>query len=90
MCIRDRLVYLKQDGTYEPRLADKWSMSDDNKVLTVHLNEKDVYKRQAVKLFLMPAGLLTGGTTGIGLALNRSFGIPVATFVLIFNVTRCV
>lgn len=41
----------------------------------------------AVKLFLMPAGLLTGGTTGIGLALNRSFGIPVATFVLIFNVT---
>ncbi len=27
------------------------------------------------------------GTTGIGLALNRSFGIPVATFVLIFNVT---
>ena len=41
----------------------------------------------AVKLFLMPAGLLTGGTTGICLALNRSFGIPVATFVLIFNVT---
>ncbi len=27
----------------------------------------------AVKLFLMPAGLLTGGTTGIGLALNRTF-----------------
>ena len=37
--IYDKLVYLKQDGTYEPRLADKWSMSDDNKVLTVHLNE---------------------------------------------------
>ena len=41
----------------------------------------------AVKLFLMPAGLLTGGTTGIGLALNRTFGVPVASFVLIFNVT---
>lgn len=40
----------------------------------------------AVKLFLMPAGLLTGGTTGIGLALNRAFGIPVSTFVLSFNV----
>ena len=41
----------------------------------------------AVKLFLMPAGLLTGGTTGIGLALNRTFGMPVASFVFIFNVT---
>ena len=41
----------------------------------------------AVKLFLMPAGLLTGGTTGIGLALNRTFGVPVASFVFIFNVT---
>lgn len=40
----------------------------------------------AVKLFLMPAGLLTGGTTGIGLALNRTFGIPVSSFVLSFNV----
>ena len=41
----------------------------------------------AVKLFLMPAGLLTGGTTGIGLAFNRTFGVPVASFVFIFNVT---
>ena len=40
----------------------------------------------AVKLFLMPAGLLTGGTTGIGLALNRALGIPVSSFVLAFNV----
>ena len=40
----------------------------------------------AVKLFLMPAGLLTGGPTGIGLALNRAFGIPVSSFVLSFNV----
>lgn len=40
----------------------------------------------AVKLFLMPAGLLTGGTTGIGLALNRAFGVPVSSFVLVFNV----
>lgn len=37
--IYDKLVYLKQDGTYEPRLADSWEMSDDNLVLTVHLNE---------------------------------------------------
>ena len=39
-----------------------------------------------VRTFLVPAGLLTGGTTGIGLALNRAFGIPVSAFVLVFNV----
>ncbi len=37
--IYDKLVFLKQDGTYEPRLADTWEMSDDNTELTVHLNE---------------------------------------------------
>lgn len=37
--IFDKLVYLKQDGTYEPRLADSWEMSEDSMVLTVHLNE---------------------------------------------------
>lgn len=40
----------------------------------------------AVKFFLIPAGLVTGGTTGIGLAVNYAAGVPVATFVLIFNV----
>ena len=40
----------------------------------------------AVRLFLMPAGLLTGGTTGIGLALNRALGIPVSSFGLVLNV----
>ena len=39
-----------------------------------------------VKLFLMPAGLVTGGTTGIALAVNHGLGIPVSLFVLIFNV----
>ncbi len=40
----------------------------------------------AVKLFLMPAGLVTGGTTGIALAINHALGIPVSGFVLVFNV----
>lgn len=43
-----------------------------------------------VKLFLLPAGLVTGGTTGIALAINRGIGIPVALFVLIFNVLMLV
>lgn len=40
----------------------------------------------AVKLFLLPAGLITGGTTGIALIANKMAGIPVSGFVLGFNI----
>lgn len=40
----------------------------------------------AVKLFLLPANLMTGGTTGIALVVNRYAGLPVSDFVLAFNV----
>lgn len=53
-------------------------------VLTVVLG--NILYALTVKLFLLPAGLVTGGTTGISLAVNYAAGIPVATFVLIFNV----
>lgn len=39
-----------------------------------------------VKLFLLPSGLVTGGTTGIALTVNHFFGIPISGFVLAFNV----
>lgn len=39
-----------------------------------------------VRLFLLPADLMTGGTTGIALAVNHAFGIPVSYFVLVFNI----
>ena len=39
-----------------------------------------------VKLFLLPSGLVTGGTTGIALTINHFFGVPISGFVLIFNV----
>ena len=40
----------------------------------------------AVKLFLMPAGLATGGTTGMALAVHEMTGISVSAFVFAFNV----
>lgn len=40
----------------------------------------------AVKLFVLPVGLMTGGTTGIALTVNRFLEIPVSGFVLGFNV----
>ena len=39
----------------------------------------------AVKFFLMPGGLVTGGSTGIALAVQHLSGFSVSAFVLIFN-----
>lgn len=43
-----------------------------------------------VKLFLLPSGLVTGGTTGMALTVNYLTGIPISGFVLIFNVVMLV
>ncbi len=40
----------------------------------------------SVKLFLLPAGLVTGGTTGIALAVHHGLKVPIPLFVLLFNV----
>ena len=39
-----------------------------------------------VALFILPAGLITGGTTGLALFFRFQFHIPISAFVLIFNV----
>lgn len=38
-----------------------------------------------VQLFLEPAGLPTGGTTGIALFVRALTGVPISVFVLLFN-----
>lgn len=38
-----------------------------------------------VALFILPGGLITGGTTGIALFVSRVAGLPVSAFVLTFN-----
>ncbi len=40
----------------------------------------------SVKLFLLPAELMSSGTTGIALVVNRMTGIPLSEFILGFNV----
>ena len=39
----------------------------------------------SAKLFLLPANLISCGTTGIALAVNRLTGIPLPGFILGFN-----
>ena len=40
----------------------------------------------AVKLFLLPANLISCGTTGLGLLMNHLFGIPLSAFIFLFNI----
>lgn len=41
----------------------------------------------AIAMFIMPNGLITGGTTGLAIFLNRQYAIPMSTFIYIFNCT---
>lgn len=43
-----------------------------------------------VKLFVLPANLVMGGTTGLGLTANYLTGVPLSAFVLVFNVLMLV
>ena len=40
----------------------------------------------SVVMFLLPNGLITGGTTGLGIAMDHYFGINISSFVMVFNV----
>ncbi len=40
----------------------------------------------SVKLFVLPANLMSCGTTGIGLVMNAVFDIPLTSFIFAFNV----
>ena len=44
----------------------------------------------SVKLFLLPANLMSCGTTGIALVMNAFFGIPLTAFIFVFNVLMLV
>ena len=50
----------------------------------------NIFYALTVKLFLLPAGLVTGGTTGIALAVYHGFGISVSLFLLVFNVAKLI
>lgn len=40
----------------------------------------------SVKLFVLPSGMMSSGTTGISLIIHHLTGFPISTFVLLFNV----
>lgn len=40
----------------------------------------------AVTMFILPGGLITGGTTGLALVFYHQFGLPIQVFVSVFNI----
>lgn len=62
-----------------------------------HINSKSIQKiimillgnllySFAIAFFILPSGLITGGTTGIALFVNYLTGLDISLFVLIFNI----
>lgn len=62
-----------------------------------HINLKSIQKilmiilgnllySAAIAFFILPSGLITGGTTGIALFVNYLTGLDISLFVLIFNI----
>lgn len=62
----------------------KFGTMDMKKIATV-LAGNTIYAL-AVSLFILPGGLITGGTTGLALVAYNQFDIPVAAFVAVFNI----
>ena len=44
----------------------------------------------SVKLFVLPAHLMSCGTTGIALVMNAFFGIPLTAFIFVFNMSMLI
>lgn len=46
----------------------------------------NVVMAAGVVLFILPSGLITGGTTGLGIIIQHLTGLPIAGFAAIFNI----
>ena len=44
----------------------------------------------SVKLFLLPANLISCGTTGIAFVVNHLTGIPLTGFIFLFNMVMLI
>ncbi len=46
----------------------------------------NVVMAAGIVLFILPSGLITGGTTGLAIIMEHLTGLPIATFTAIFNI----
>lgn len=66
----------------------KWNKEQFRKLLLILLG--NFIYTAGVVYFVLPAGLIVGGTTGISLCMNHYFGIPIDLFVSVFNIAMFV
>lgn len=69
----------------------KESKRNNSKILKTAVNAVIIVTGNAiyaagVVFFILPTGLITGGTTGIALIINHFMGMQVSSFVAVFNV----
>ena len=66
------------------KLKEKWNW---NRLLSLALVlVGNICFAFSVKLFILPAKLISCGTTGIGMVVEHMTNIPMSTFILIFNI----
>ena len=66
-------------------------MKNRNKILSVLMVILgNLLYTLSVKLFLLPANLISCGTTGIALVVNHFLNIPISAFIFLFNVAMLI
>lgn len=65
----------------------KWNVKQHSKLLDIFiiLGGNLIYAL-GITMFILPNGLITGGTTGLALFFNQTVYFPVSRFVMLFNV----
>ena len=66
------------------KLNEKWNWNRLLSLLLVFVG--NIAFAFSVKLFILPAKLISCGTTGIGMVVEHMTDIPMSTFILIFNI----
>ena len=66
-------------------------MKNRNKIISVLLVILgNILYTLSVKLFLLPANLMSCGTTGIALVVNHFLNIPMSAFIFLFNIAMLI
>ena len=66
------------------KLNEKWNWNRLLSLVLVFVG--NICFAFSVKLFILPAKLISCGTTGIGMVVEHMTDIPMSTFILIFNI----
>ena len=65
------------------KLKEKWNLSRITSLALVLVG--NILFALSVKLFILPANLISCGTTGIGMVVEHMTNIPMSSFILVFN-----